>query len=156
DRVVLLPNETAPTEVQIHGVFLTFSGQGPVGGAWGIPGYLPAQEGYMYFSCPAGKEATCRAEWNDLKLSIGMGCRGFGALNEPPGTVRSDAVCPTAPDNFPMAMGVFGGFLPCQELDKFVVTDAGVKECIAPATDAGSAGSTDATSGSAGGGGNGT
>ncbi len=131
DKVTMLPDEANATEVLIHGVFLVWSGTGPVGGQWGNPGFELAREGYMYFVCPPGREATCRLEWTDLQNSIGRSCRGFGAQNEPRGTVRDDAVCPANPDKFPLGMGVVQGFLPCEELDRFVSSDAGVAACDA-------------------------
>lgn len=135
--ITLLPNETNPTQIQIHGVFLTWSGTGPVGSIWDVPGYESAREGYMYFTCPAGQEALCRLAWTDLANSIGDSCRGFGAQDEPRGTVRDRAICPANPDVFPLGMGVSKGYRPCLELDKFAASDAGVTSCEAGTIDSG-------------------
>src|SRR5689334_1770057 len=64
DKVVLEPNDTEPTSVQIVGAFSLSDGK--FGG-----GYLPAEPGYLYYTCPKGRDATCLNEWTDLKSVAG-------------------------------------------------------------------------------------
>jgi hypothetical protein len=117
DKVVLEPNATEPTSAQIFGVFSfavprakDFSQPWPPG-SFGTPNtgdvYAAVQKGYVYYTCPKGKEATCAAEWTDLKSLAGKGeVVGFGTRWAMTGRVRLATEVPTSPDVWPLNMGV--------------------------------------------------
>jgi hypothetical protein len=87
--------------IQIWGVFALAEGRG--GSV-----YKPAERGYLYYLCPEGKMATCGNEWSDLKSVAGTGqVVGFGARFLENGRVRKADEEPSAPDVYPIQMGVF-------------------------------------------------
>lgn len=99
--VVLQPNDTEPQSIQLKGAFAVSDAK-PGGG------YLPAAAGYLYFSCPRGKDATCWNEWSDLKKLAGAGqIAGIGSRFGPLGRVRKADEPLGSPDPYPIAMGVF-------------------------------------------------
>src|ERR1700704_5829941 len=81
DKVVFEPNEADATAVQIWGAFalaVPRSSNGeqtrPAGGFGNTANgevYTPVQKGYLYATCPKGKETLCRNEWSDLKSLAG-------------------------------------------------------------------------------------
>src|SRR5436190_13672019 len=82
EKVVLEPSDSAPQRIQIWGGFALADGKSG-------STYLPAQRGYMYFTCPQGQETTCRNEWADLKSIAGKDLGvGFGARYKEKGTIR--------------------------------------------------------------------
>jgi hypothetical protein len=100
EKVVLEPSDTAPDRIQIWGAFaLADEKDGS--------SYKPAERGYLYYSCPQGKESICRKEWADLKSvaakDVGV---GFGRRWEPSGRVRTATQKPSSPDAYPIQMGV--------------------------------------------------
>jgi hypothetical protein len=100
EKVVLEPNDTEPTEVQIWGAFALSDAR--MGG-----GYLPAQRGYLYYSCPKGRDTVCLNEWLDLKSMAGKPQMvGFGGRYVPTGKLRKLDEKPTMPDTYPIQMGV--------------------------------------------------
>jgi hypothetical protein len=100
DKVVLEPNSTEPQRVQIWGAFLMTDGQR--GGA-----YSPVQHGYLYYTCPQGKDAACLNEWSDLKSLAGTGkAVGFGARFQPNGRLRNSTDAVASPDPYPVQMGL--------------------------------------------------
>jgi len=114
DRVVLEPNTTAPTAVQIWGAFSTampiYSPTNPPG-SFGNASvgdvYGPVQVGYLYFKCPEGREATCRNEWTDLQSVAGKHqVVGIGGRHATNGRVRKVDEKPTSPDAFVLNIGV--------------------------------------------------
>jgi hypothetical protein len=100
EKVVLEPNDTAPTRVQIWGGFaLSDQKSGS--------NYGEAQRGYMYYTCPAGQEAICRREWADLKTMAGKDSGvGFGGRYRQNGRVRKSEDAPVDPDVYPIERGV--------------------------------------------------
>jgi hypothetical protein len=69
--------------------------------------YGPAQRGYLYYSCPAGQEATCRREWDDLKSVAGKDTGvGFGQRYKATGRVRKAEDKPASPDAYPIERGI--------------------------------------------------
>ena len=118
DKVVRQPNNTEPTSVQIFGVFSfairrDASGQQPhpSGSFAGTadPGdvYGPVQRGYLFYTCPAGKEQTCQAEWNDLNSIAGTAqIVGFGTRWQMTGRVRPLTEKPASPDVYPLNIGI--------------------------------------------------
>jgi len=99
DRVVLEPSDAAAQRVQLWGAFALAQGGGDT--------YREPVRGYLYYSCPTGKEATCRAEWNDLKtLAGGKAAAGFGNRYLPTGRVRPASETAATPDAYPISMGV--------------------------------------------------
>lgn len=73
EKVVLEPNDLEPTAIQIWGVFALSTA--PYTGNT----YNAVQKGYLYYTCPKGKDSTCLAEWFDLKKMTGTGeVIGFG------------------------------------------------------------------------------
>jgi hypothetical protein len=100
EKVLLEPSDAAPQRIQIWGAFaLSDQKSGST--------YGPAQRGYVYYSCPAGKETTCRREWEDLKTVAGKDTGvGFGARYKPTGRIRKAEEPPASPDEYPIQMGV--------------------------------------------------
>lgn len=100
DSVVLEPNATAPERIQIRGAFAL--SEGTRGSAYGT-----AQRGYLYYSCPPGKQDICRREWADLQTVAGKNVGvGFGARFLPTGRVRKADETPASPDVYPIERGV--------------------------------------------------
>ena len=100
DKVTLEPSDTAPERIQIWGAFaLADEKDGST--------YGPAQRGYMYYTCPQGKESICRKEWSDLKSVAGKGTGvGYGKRWDPAGRVRKTDDKASSPDPYPIQMGV--------------------------------------------------
>ena len=100
EKVVLEPSDAAPERVQIWGGFALSEGQR--GSEYGA-----AQRGYLYYSCPAGQQATCAREWADLKNVAGKNTGvGFGARYKETGRVRKADQPPASPDVYPIERGV--------------------------------------------------
>jgi hypothetical protein len=100
EKVVPEPNTAEPLRIQVWGAFAFSTGQ---------PGndYQPPRRGYLYYSCPAGKEATCRREWADLRSVAGTGTAvGFGGRYTPTGRLRLSTEPVGNPDVYPIQMGV--------------------------------------------------
>jgi hypothetical protein len=103
EKVVLEPSDAAPERVQIWGAFaLSDQKSGS--------NYGPAQRGYLYYSCPAGREAVCRREWQDLKSVAGKDTGvGFGARYKETGRIRKADEKPSAPNAYPDAYPIERG-----------------------------------------------
>lgn len=100
EKVVLEPADTAPQRIQIWGAFALSEGERG-------SNYGPAQRGYLYYSCPAGQEAICRREWDDLTAVAGKDNGvGFGARYKPTGRIRKADDKPASPDAYPIERGV--------------------------------------------------
>ena len=100
EKVVLEPSDTAPQRVQIWGAFALSDGQRG-------SNYGPAQRGYLYYSCPAGQEATCRREWEDLKSVAGKDIGvGLGQRYKATGRIRKADDKPASPDVYPIERGI--------------------------------------------------
>jgi hypothetical protein len=117
DKVVFEPNEANPTAVQIWGAFslaVPRSSDGaqrkPEGGFGSLTNgdvYGAVQKGYLYFTCPTGKETMCRNEWTDLKSLAGKHqIAGFGTRWGSHVTVRQATERPSAPDQYVPNVGV--------------------------------------------------
>jgi len=117
DKVVLLPNETEPTTVQIWGAFsfavprLSNGTQPKPAGSFGEERlanvYTAVQKGYVYYSCPAGKDTRCTNEWMDLRSVAGKGeVVGFGFRYDPPARVRKASDKLESPDVYSTNIGV--------------------------------------------------
>jgi len=117
DKVVLAPNATEPVSAQIFGVFSfavprdkNFTQPWPAG-SFGTQNtgdvYAAVQKGYLYYTCPAGKERNCRAEWSDLGSVAGKGdVIGFGSRWGMTGRVRPPTDAPGNPDAYPLNVGI--------------------------------------------------
>jgi hypothetical protein len=100
EKVTLEPADTAPERIQIWGAFALADQKS--GSTYG-----PAERGYMYFTCPQGKESICRKEWADLKSVAAKDTGvGFGKRYETPGRIRKADEKASAPDPYPIQMGV--------------------------------------------------
>ena len=100
ESVVLEPSAAAPERVQIRGAFAL--SEGARGSNYG-----EAQRGYLYYSCPAGKQDICRREWADLQSVAGKNTGvGFGARFLPTGRIRKADEKPAAPDVYPIERGI--------------------------------------------------
>ncbi len=100
ERVQLIPDDTAPTHVVVHGVFSSAVG-GPTAG------YGPTERGYLYFRCAAGQETSCRMHWTELKAAVGSTqCAGVGQAGETLPTVRKDGAPLASPDVYALGLGV--------------------------------------------------
>ena len=114
DKVVLEPNDTAPTTIQIWGAF-----------SFAVPMYAPANPpgtfgnaqvgdlygavatGYLYLTCPAVNDSTCRKEWADLKSVAGKHqIVGFGGRHKNNGRVRKADEKVASPDAYMLNVGV--------------------------------------------------
>jgi hypothetical protein len=100
EKVVLEPSEAAPQRIQIWGAFaLSDQKSGS--------NYGPAQRGYLYYTCPAGQEAVCLREWNDLKAVAGKDTGvGFGQRYKETGRIRKADDRPASPDVYPIERGI--------------------------------------------------
>lgn len=104
--VVLQPNATAPTHVQLFGWFALADKA--------TSDYTAPQAGYMYYACPSGDAATCAMEWADIqKIGAAGDCVGYGSRRDPStfqyrdnGVVRPAGETPAKPNVYPIAMGV--------------------------------------------------
>jgi uncharacterized protein (TIGR03382 family) len=104
--VVLQPNATAPTHVQLFGWFALADKA--------TSDYTKPQAGYMYYACPSGDAATCAMEWADIqKIGAAGDCLGYGSRRDPVtfqyrdnGVVRATGEAPAKPNVYPIAMGV--------------------------------------------------
>lgn len=100
DKVVLGPSRSQPERIQIWGAFLVADRATP-------DAYLPVERGYLYYSCPSGRETTCRIEWSDLESAAGKGLAvGFGSRFLANGRVRASTEAIGSPDPYPMQFGV--------------------------------------------------
>lgn len=100
EKVVLEPSDTAPQRVQVWGAFALADGQRG-------SNYGPTERGYLYYTCPAGQETTCRKEWDDLKTVAGKDTGvGFGARYKEKGRVRKADDKPASPDVYPIERGI--------------------------------------------------
>ena len=102
DKVVLEPNDSAPETIQIWGAFALADGK---------PGdnYRPAERGYLYYSLPSSQaqRKAAQIEWADLKKIAGSGqAIGFGGRYTPTGRIRKATEKPTAPDVYPVQIGI--------------------------------------------------
>jgi len=125
DKVIEAPNATAPTSVQVWGVFSLAIRRDANGNQPWPPGsfgtantgdvYGPVQKGYLHYTCPAGKETLCRAEWSDLQTLAGKpDVIGFGSRWAATGRVRPATEAVGSPDSYPLnvglvKMGIHGG-----------------------------------------------
>jgi hypothetical protein len=101
EKVVFEPDEKAPVRVQVWGAFAQADSRN------NNDEYGPAAAGYLYFTCPAGREQVCRNEWSDLKSMAGQGVGvAFGGRFEPASRVRKTSEPPASPDPYPIRMGV--------------------------------------------------
>lgn len=100
EKVVVEPADGPAQRIQIWGAFaLSDQKSGST--------YGPAQRGYLYYSCPQGKESVCRKEWADLKSMAGTNVgAGLGHRYEPTGRIRKADEKPSAPDAYPIQNGV--------------------------------------------------
>lgn len=100
DRVVLEPDATHPTAIQIWGVFALSDGRRG-------DNYRPAERGYLYYTIDRSNERACRAEWSDLRAVAGTGQPiGFGARYGPAGRVRRPSETPVKPDPYVLGVGL--------------------------------------------------
>ena len=100
EKVVVEPADGPAQRIQIWGAFaLSDQKSGST--------YGPAQRGYLYYTCPQGKESVCRKEWADLKSMAGTNVgAGLGHRYEPTGRIRKADEKPSAPDAYPIQNGV--------------------------------------------------
>ena len=111
EKVVLEPNDTEPTTVQVWGVFGLADGK--PGGAYTTP-----QRGYFYYTCAKGRDATCINEWTDLKSLAGKSqFVGFGGRWIGTGKLRAADEKPASPDLYPIQMGVLRDAPPSVKAD---------------------------------------
>ncbi len=101
-KVVLEPNETEPTAIQIWGAF-ALSGAPFTGNTYGA-----VQTGYLYYTCPKGRDSVCLSEWADLRSVAGKGeVIGFGDRYAKTTTrIRAAGEKVSAPDIYPINSGV--------------------------------------------------
>jgi hypothetical protein len=98
DHVVVEPGDAAPQRIQVWGAFALAD---PTGG------YAPVAKGYMYYSCPAGREQACRAEWEDLKWIAGTGkAIGYAQRGKSFGRLRADGNPVRSADPYPLDGGL--------------------------------------------------
>ncbi len=99
DKVVLLPNDTAPESIQIFGGFALAKGKGDE--------YTSAEAGYVFYKLDPAKTELCRTEWADLKKLAGTGQMvSFGGRYKTLGTVRKADSKAENPDTYPLGWGI--------------------------------------------------
>lgn len=102
DRVVLAPDATNPTTVQIFGTF-SVTDQKPG------DNYQAAVKGYLFYTINPSSEGASRAEWKDLQGLAGTkAIAGFGMKWQRLGVgrVRCATEAPSQPDTWPLGLGV--------------------------------------------------
>jgi hypothetical protein len=101
DKVVLAPDTTSPSTIQVWGVFALSEN---------VPGdnYKPAQRGYLYFSVDPSRARQTRAEWADLQSLAGKSEPvGFGAkYSRTPPRLRCPTEAPANPDPYTTNIGL--------------------------------------------------
>ena len=99
DRVVLTPNASAPTTIQVFGVFAMADRKNP-------SNYQPPVRGYLYFRLP-GDEQLARREWADLQSVAGTAqIVAFGNRYTTTARVRPEKESPSAPDLYDVDTGL--------------------------------------------------
>ncbi len=99
DRVVLEPDATNPSTVQVWGVFSMADKGDP-------NNYLPPQRGYLYYSVGRNQPAT-QAEWADFKAVAGTGQPlGWGSRYAEKGRIRRASEAPSNPDVYNLGFGL--------------------------------------------------
>lgn len=117
-KITYEPDQANATAVRVEGAFMIYGGSG----------YSTPAKGSVYYACPAGQEKVCQMEWADLAANASQPmdtCKGFGAQDKPTGTFYPEGSSPGAPDTYPIAMGVVGGFSFCQTILKYLEDGAG-------------------------------
>jgi hypothetical protein len=102
DKVVLEPDDAAPTRIQIHGTFILLD---QTNESYGAP-----RRGYLYYAAQQGKEADCRKEWADLRRLVSdKQIVAFGICCRPKidDQLRSPGEKVTSPDTYPPGQGGF-------------------------------------------------
>lgn len=102
DKVVLEPNEQAPTRIQVWGAF-TFARPGK-GDTYDAP-----VRGFVYYRIVGDKADLCRREWADMKRTAGTGnVLGMGSRYNRAdlGTVRRASAKAENPDLYPLGEGL--------------------------------------------------
>ncbi len=100
DKVVLEPNDTEPQRAQVWGVFMLAEGERG-------NNYQEPVRGFLYYSCPTGKDTQCSNEWSDLKKLAGTGkAVGLGSRYKANGQLRKTTDKVASPDEYPIAFGL--------------------------------------------------
>jgi hypothetical protein len=102
DKVVLLPDTTTPTGVQVWGTFVRQEGNDSL--EYGMPHY-----GYYHYTAVSGKEEACRRDWTKMQKSAGTGkVIGWGNGDDPrhAGVLHNSQEKPGKADPYPLAYGV--------------------------------------------------
>jgi hypothetical protein len=75
--------------------------------------YFGPASGYMYYTCPAGQEALCRMQWQEMMAASTNGkCVGYGQRRDTSGNaanngrIRPPSEAVTGPDSYPVGMGM--------------------------------------------------
>ncbi len=103
DRVVMEPDATNPTTIQVWGTFAVTTGEHGTRGDT----YQPAQRGYLYYSVNSRNARATLAEWSDLRAVAGTGqVIGFGSRFAPAGRVRRGSETASGPEEYPMGFGL--------------------------------------------------
>jgi hypothetical protein len=97
ERVVLEPGD-CPVRAQVWGACAVANPKSA--------GFGNAAKGYFYYSVPAGKEETARAEWMDLKSAAGTGAVVAFGTRRMPGRFRAQNEKPASPDEYSLNTGV--------------------------------------------------
>jgi hypothetical protein len=75
DRVVMEPDATNPTTIQVWGTFAVTTGEHGTRGDT----YQPAQRGYLYYSVNSRNARATLAEWSDLRAVVAVRAPGTRA-----------------------------------------------------------------------------
>lgn len=104
-KVKFEPDSTNPVRVRVCGAFALANVNAGV--------YFAPTAGYMYYSCPTGKETLCKMQWTELATAAASGkCVGYGQRRDSNfmpannGTVRQAGTQPANPDAYPIELGV--------------------------------------------------
>ncbi len=142
-RIEWEPNKDAPDLIRVYGP-LSLWGQNAVcsEGPSPRPGHpAPTCGSYLYYRCPAGRQALCRMEWKDLQRALDTGTTAsFGDQLRLP-RPRPLGEAPSAPDEYTFNFGVMvdEGFF-CTRAEQWVcqgdTPDAGAdRPAVAAAPD---------------------
>jgi len=116
DSVTILDEDEPQPMVVIEGLFTVWSGDGPVGGNWGMQGYEDAAWGFMVYRCKVDDKALCLMQWGEIVTAAGDdACVGWGDQETAAGSVRATGDT-SSPDTYPLALGVVTGVTPCSYL----------------------------------------
>jgi hypothetical protein len=136
DKVVTEPRGESPERIRVWGTFVTAQeGRTQEGRMYSLPAY-----GVLYYAIPAGNEAECRREWEEMQKAAGTGTVigwADSSLRRHLGRVRRAGAPAGEPDPYPVGFGLLkfpreSTFAPVQSLRTTPAPVSPVDEAVAP------------------------